>query len=327
MSKLRTYSILFLFLSVITATSAQNSDNPFEIVARSQPTTTSEDVSVIEEIDTTQNVVISEPVDISLQIDTTNPFEVLSSNSIESSKALTSTVRSSEKLVSPQTSSKNGLATANRGALFGAIIVLSLLLAFLFAGFRSSFRKAYQNVINANILKQSYREMTTIGQAPLNLWYIFSWLSLGFFVFLLIRHYGTSPSTGFFTTLFYCIGSVSVLILLKHFVLFFIGSVFPVRKEVQLYNFLIVIFGIALGVLLVPFNILIAYLPEEFTQSAVYGALGLLLILYVLRTFRGLLISNRFLTFHRFHFLLYLCAIEIAPVIILLKLGLIYAGK
>ena len=338
LGKYRTYQLLLALLLTCYLASAQNSKNPFDIVPRVKDVPTREIVMPATNVETEEVVAIEleeepTPEIEKIEIDSTNPFELITPTSRVSSEPLAEVrspdTPSTSEIANPIPSSrfKPSKSKGSRGALFGSILGLSLLLAFLFAAFRSSFSKAYQNVTNVNILKQSYREMSTIGQMPLNLWYIFSWLSLGVFVFLVMRYYGAAFSEGFFANLFICIAIVTMSMLLKHFVLFFIGSVFPVRKEIQLYNFLIVIFGVALGVLLVPFNISIAYLPHNFTLYAIYGALGLLAVFYIFRAFRALLLSNRFLSFHRFHFLLYLCAVEIAPIIILLKLGLIYAGK
>lgn len=300
---------------------SQTNPNPFEILSPALLGDTSTVVSKLETSETvTPDLEISPPT---LVVDSSNPFELLT-NSIPVIK------EQADIIPAPATAAifkPTPKKTLNSGPLFGTILGLSVLLAFLFAAFRSSFTKAYQNIINANILKQSYREMSTVGQMPLNLWYLFSWISVGVFVFLIMQHYDIRFSEGYFANLFSSIGIVSGLFLLKHLVLWFIASIFPVRKEVQLYNFLIIIFGVALGVLLVPVNIAIAYLPSDLIRYAVYISLGLVGIFYLLRAFRALLVSNRLLSFHRFHFLLYICAIEIAPFIVLLKFSLLYAGK
>ncbi len=323
---------------------AQTTTNPFEITARMQqtrePTEVNEPVeatevnveaiapvaveAVEEETETEEGIAVTE----GLVIDLDNPFEMIAPsakrNSNTESKPTPTVAPAIEK---PSPVKKVQTTAKDNGPLFGTILGLSLLLAFLFAGFRSSFNKAYQNITNSNILKQSYREMSTIGQLPLNIWYVFSWISMGVFVFLLMRHYGAGFTDSYFGNLGACIGIVFGLMLLKHAVLFFIGTIFPTQKEVQLYNFLIVIFGVALGVFLVPANISIAYLPKNMVSYAIYIVSGIIVLLYLLRAIRGLMISNRLFSFHRFHFLLYICAVEIAPVIILLKLGFLSAGK
>jgi hypothetical protein len=48
--------------------------------------------------------------------------------------------------------------------------------------------------------------------------------------------------------------------------------------------------------------------------------LSLLVILYLLHAVRGMVIANRFIFLYQFHFLLYLCVIEIMPALYLYKL-------
>lgn len=356
-----TYYIFVIFFICLFGTNeilAQDAKNPFELTTRLDATATPEAATPIppatnpleittprntatetdtatEETETEEIIIEPETNDEAepenIVIDTENPFEMITSTRKQETTAITEATPKPTKTTSTSTAPSGvktvPLDTKNTGSLFGIVLGLCLLLAFLFAGFRSSFNKAIQNITNANILKQSYREMSTIGQMPLNVWYIFSWISMGVFVFLLMRYYGFGLTESYLGNLAYCIGIVSALMLLKHGVLFLIGAIFPTEKEVQLYNFLIIIFGVALGVFLVPANISIAYLPSNMVIYAIYVALALVALFYLLRSFRGLMISNRLLSFHRFHFLLYICAVEIAPVIILLKLGLLSAGK
>ncbi|MEM9990216.1 MAG: DUF4271 domain-containing protein [Bacteroidota bacterium] len=340
------WTLVFGVLFMVGFAEAQTPDNPFEITTRLDSTLiipTQEVIlpEVTEAIDSITTTETNPITDVAVAIDSDNPFELIvgraesdlgaehESDSASTNNIETHQSTSTDTILPVQQMPLYLKPTFadNKGALFGTLLALSFLLAFLFAAFRTSFTKAYQNVLNINILKQSYREMSTIGQTPLNLWYVFSWLSMGIFLFLLLRHHEAALFTGFWSNVLACIGITTILLLLKHFVLFFIAYVFPVRKEVRLYNFLLIIFGVVLGVLLVPVNVCIAYLPPVSSAWAVRVALGMLLLFYLLRALRGLLLSNRFLSFHRFHFLLYLCAVELAPIIILLKLGFIYAGK
>jgi hypothetical protein len=61
-------------------------------------------------------------------------------------------------------------------------------------------------------------------------------------------------------------------------------------------------------------------------EAAVWGGIGLLGLIYLFRSLRGLFVGARFLAFHKLHFLLYLCAVEIAPVAIAIKWILTNAG-
>jgi hypothetical protein len=83
------------------------------------------------------------------------------------------------------------------------------------------------------------------------------------------------------------------------------------------------LFNILLGLVLLPINILVGFAPESISKMAVYLGLGAILAIYGFRYLRGLSLGSRYLILHKFHFLLYLCAVEILPFIFLLKIILL----
>jgi hypothetical protein len=103
-----------------------------------------------------------------------------------------------------------------------------------------------------------------------------------------------------------------------------VGNLFSIETEVRKYNFLIVIFNCILGLFLVPFNLLIAFSAKAGSQQLllVSWMLGLVAIFYAYRSLRASGIGAKFLTQSPIHFLLYFCAVEIAPVLLLVKLAL-----
>ncbi len=103
---------------------------------------------------------------------------------------------------------------------------------------------------------------------------------------------------------------------MKHTILFVLNLLFPVEKEVSQYSFILMQFNICLGIILFCINWFLAFTPTEMAKIA--GILGLVLfvILYFVRQFRGLLVSARILVFSKFHFFLYLCVVDVLPVVI-----------
>lgn len=208
-------------------------------------------------------------------------------------------------------------------AVMGSLLLFTILLTLL----RSFFGYAYKAFLNDNLLSQLQRKNEGGGATPYYLFYSWFLFNAGLFVFLLSRYYGQSYGLGGWLDLAVSIGLATGLILAKHLVLNLLAEVFPIKKEVRLYSFTIVIFGIMLGVFLLLANMLIAYGPESYTQGIVYVAYAGITALYLFRAFRGAFIGKQFLFSHLFHFLLYICAVEIAPVLVLAKLIKGYAGS
>ncbi len=106
----------------------------------------------------------------------------------------------------------------------------------------------------------------------------------------------------------------------KHIALNVIAYIFPIQKEVRQYSFMIMIFNIVLGVALAPVNLIVAYSTPTTLSSLILVLFTLIGLFYLFRHLRGIMIANKYLVFHKFHFLLYICTVEIAPMMVLLKL-------
>ncbi|NJN77358.1 MAG: DUF4271 domain-containing protein [Saprospiraceae bacterium] len=96
--------------------------------------------------------------------------------------------------------------------------------------------------------------------------------------------------------------------------------IFPFSKEMNLYNFMIAIFNFVMGIVLLPIIIFVAFTSSNTHTPLLYFALSVVLIIYLFRMIRSLLIVNKYLIHNKFHFFMYLCTVEIAPILILLKL-------
>ena len=290
---------LFFFLGV----SAQEGNNPFELKHRIKK--------------------VAEPKEIASPIKKTteNPFDIVRVtkpiNSIKKTQA-------SSKAKSPPKKIKKEIAKKNdRAFLFWLISILTALTAILLTQFRSTYRKSYKAFLNDNVLRLLHREQRALLAFPYRILYLFFLLNAGIYAFLLLKHFELMPSGSLVQILSYCIAAVSLAFLIKHFLLSILSYSFPIKKEVKLYNFTIVIFNIILGLALVPFNILIALSSPELAKILIYiSFLGIALI-YLFRYLRGLVISSKYLVLYKFHFFMYLCGMEIAPFLIVLKLILI----
>ena len=147
--------------------------------------------------------------------------------------------------------------------------------------------------------------------------YISYFINMAIFIYLIL--YNMFKLQGWSKYLLVFIAILGIY-LLKHLFLLVIGRIFPFRKDSQLYGFTIQTFNIFIGILLVPFNLIIAFGPENAAIPFIYIAIVIIGILALLRTFRGFLIASSYIQSHLFHFLLYLCTFEILPILLLIKI-------
>ena len=291
---------LLLLTGPFVFVAAQTASNPFELTPRLTTPIVKADTSARSEDLVTE----------------ANPFEIVASKA--------PVKRKKEKALVPVAKPDKPATTyadkADNAFLFPVVITILLLLTIFLTLFRTYVSRVYKAVFRDNMLHQLYSDRQNIGMTtafiPL---YLLFFLNAGLFLFLIANHFGVLPEGNQYVILGYITAGITGLFLLKHLVLIFIGLVFPVEKEVSTYNFTMVVFFFFSGLLLVPFNLCIAYMPPGMTRALIFITFGIITLIYLLRYLRGLFIADKFLQFHKFHFLLYICTVEITPVLFLYR--------
>ncbi len=252
-----------------------------------------------------------------------NPFDIVSSNS-ESNVTDSASIEKKETSANPSMPSLLAPDLYAKNFLFWLFLIVLVFMALVVANARGAIQNAYAAILSDSALRQIYKEPIGWGNLAYLALYVLSWLSIAIFAFLLYNKYGTKLPYSKLTIFTFCFLGVSGLSLLRHAVLYIIANVFPIAKEVRTYNFIIMTAGLLMGLLLMPFNIFIAYAPADLSQLFVYGAFGVIGIAYLVRSLRGLTVATTFLMDNKFHFLLYLCTVEFAPLLVLIKLIMPY---
>lgn len=203
---------------------------------------------------------------------------------------------------------------------FGAILTMLIWLTLLFIIFRIFIAKIWLAFLNDNLMHQLMRVRSPGSSATLILLYCFFFYTCGLFIFLAINHYGHKLSTSYVWGLALCTIGAATFFIFKHLEWYIFRSMLPAGKELATLSFSTMIFNTITGLLLVPVILFTAYAPETLTTYTIYIGLILMGLVYSFLLVRVLFNSVRFLLHHKIHFLFYLCAAEIAPVLLLLKI-------
>lgn len=204
-----------------------------------------------------------------------------------------------------------------RGRTLGIHILLLFLTALLWIFFRPFLTRCYSAVLNDGLMSQLYRRRESGQFSIFLICYSLFFMAGGFLIYLVGQAFDWLPSDQPWRLWLYYSGLLFGLVAIKHLVLRLLGWLFSLRAEIGRYSFLIMLFGITLSMFLVPLNLLISYAPSDYTLFFAKAGLFLVALVYLLRSFRAVLIANKFLGQNLLHFLLYICAVEIAPVLVL----------
>lgn len=291
----RVINILFVFITLVFG-GQLSAQNPFEV--RQTPNLAARDT-------------LKENKSPEESIDHSNPFEI---KHVPANYAIRDTLLVKKPI--PITSKK----TANPNFLFVTISILLLFLTMLVVLNRSLLANIYRAILSDTFLKSVYRFQNNSQTLSYGLFYLFFILNAGLFLFLLLKQMKVDYFSSDPILFFVCVGIIAAVYLVRHLVLKIIGVIFPVTKEVGYFNFTILAFNIFLGIALLPINGLISFSGDYIATLCLYIGVIIFVILYSIRQLRGMLLAANFLTYQKFHFIIYLCTVEIAPVIILAKL-------
>lgn len=296
--------VLLLLLLATCRSEAQSSGNPFELLPR---------MNVIERADSSEALVLSG-----------NPFDLVKDSRVVPEQEVISLfpvidepLKLKEAEEVPQVSQEE---VHFRNFLFLAVLLMFVLLTVLVTLFRHSLQQVFRAFLNDNFLTQVHREQGWGLSLPYLLFYLFFFFSAGLCLFIVTQKYGFTIVPAHALSLILFTAGVTALFTGKHILLKLLGIVFPIGRSLSIYSFTITIFGIVLGLFLVPANLLLAYGPAGLFDTTLYILLGIIGLLYLFRSLRALFIGSKFLVMHKFHFLLYLCTVELAPVLILAKI-------
>jgi hypothetical protein len=211
--------------------------------------------------------------------------------------------------------------------IFYVLVFLFLMYALLKTAFPKYFNDLYRLFFRTTLKQRQISEQLIQTPLPSLLLNVFFVISAGMYISFLLAHYRLDPTGNFWLLFLYCSLGLTAIYAVKFIGLKISGWVFNMREAADAYIFIIFIVNKMLGILLLPFLVLLAFTTGDvytvsFTLSIVLVA-GLLGYRFVLTyaTVRNQVSVNPF------HFFLYLCAFEIAPLLLIYKALLVFFTK
>jgi len=201
---------------------------------------------------------------------------------------------------------------------FTILIVFSIsILAFAKYTFSNRFNDYLWVVGNSKYLKIYAREQKFIDQFD-SLLFINLIISLSIFSFI---GYNTlvEPSNFDLAIFFKVFIGIGALILIKILIERLIGSLFDIDELIDSYIFQKTNYKNYVGLILLPINVVLIFALEPST-NLIYIVLGLITLVNIIGFITSFKTHQKTILNNFFYFILYLCALEIAPYIILYKL-------
>lgn len=200
-------------------------------------------------------------------------------------------------------------------ALIGLLLAFALLRQSFPKYFNDMFRLLFRNTLKQKQIKEQLMQ-TPLPSLLLNFFFV---VTGGLYADLLLHHYGLTPIDNFWLLMVYCSLGLAIIYFIKFIGLKVTGWLFNLAPVADSYIFVVFIINKVIGILLLPFLVLLTFMNGNAYSIALilsWCGIGVLYIYRFLLTYAS--IRNQ-VRFNPFHFFLYLCAFEIAPLLLIYK--------
>ena len=234
----------------------------------------------------------------------------------------------------PQMSLKYGVSGIMKPRLFNnrtkdfyVLISLCLMLGLIRYGNPKYFNGLLHAFWNPTLSSRQLKDQIQATRLSNVLMNIFFTMSAGTYIYYVIyvsQRTGIMPPSMLLALL---IGGMMAIYLGKYAVIRFSGWAFKLEGITDFYLFNVFLINKIMAIALLPFIVLFAFAAHAYTQPRLIVSFVLIGVLLINRYTRSWQVFGSFFQFSKFHFFMYLCASELLPLAVLMKLlvrGMLY---
>lgn len=185
-------------------------------------------------------------------------------------------------------------------------------------------RKRLNQVIKAfyinRFASQLVREEVSVVNRVSILLSIIFLFSITIFIRQIMDYYGWSQEQNEMLLFLFILASVIIVYTVKFITIKFFGFVFKTAKETDEYALTVLLYINSLGLFLLPIVVCIAFAENVPVEIFIKTGLCLLALFLFTRMVRGLIIGLNSIRVSKFYLFLYLCSLEILPLIVMVKI-------
>lgn len=184
---------------------------------------------------------------------------------------------------------------------------------------RNLFRAFRNPTLSTRQLKEQLRQDSA---ASLTVDLIFC-ISMGLYLYFALNHIHNKKIILEYPLIVILLGFILLFVVIyvvRFLFLKFTGWVFNISEITDNYTFNVFLINKVLGLVIIPFTVILAFGQGQWVQASLFLSFLVIAILFINRYLRSGVVFGYFIKFSRFHFFMYLCASELLPLAVLMKL-------
>ncbi len=208
--------------------------------------------------------------------------------------------------------------------LFYIFLGIAFIYAYLLNSYTKYIDKLREAVFNIYIARQFYKDFNHSNFVLNAILFFLPIAIFGLFVYLTATFFGKMTQVNDLLLLGVLVTGVGIYLVLHRIILVFLAIILPISESIHFFLFNTRMINVVFSIFLLPVLLFLAFGSIWIQTIALYMS-GLNIILFIgFIYYRGISIVKEFIWTYKFHFFLYLCGLEIAPVLVLVKVAAKY---
>jgi len=206
----------------------------------------------------------------------------------------------------------------SKDELFYILAGVLLFMGIIKVAYPKYYHNTFRLIFQTSLRQKQTPEQIVQGYVPGFLLNLLFFMVGGVLIALFATQQNLLPGPLWLLILF-CSGVLAIVYLVKYLVTMFAGWVFNVQDAAGMYSFVVFLVNRVMGIILLPLVILLAFYGGE-NQKIMFGvaaAVAVFLLLY--RYALSLTVVRKNLKVSALHFFIYLCGVELMPLLVIYK--------
>jgi hypothetical protein len=211
--------------------------------------------------------------------------------------------------------------------LFYILALVTLLLGFLKIFYSKYFNNIFQVFFNTSLRQNQLTDLLLQAKLSSLIFNIYFFITAGIYSYFLLNWYGLVPEEDMLITMLVAVGVMAAIYFVKYCCLLFLGWLADLREPANTYIFITFLVNKIVGIVLLPFIILIAFGKPEVVNIVVIISLMVVGFLFLSRYLRSYGLLQKDLRISILHFIIYILAIEVIPLLVIYKAVFLALGN
>jgi len=186
------------------------------------------------------------------------------------------------------------------------------------------FNNLFRVFFNTSIRQTQLTDQLLQAKLPSFILNIFFAITTGFYIWLLFKNYHPPRFINSQVLLPVCIMGIGILYFVKYCILKFMGWMSGMQQAADNYIFVIFLVNKIIGIILVPFIVLLAFSTPLWVNYTTFFSLILLGLFFLSRYIKTYGVLEYKFPLQPLHFIIYITALEIVPLLLIYKVALDY---